>query len=45
MSDLHAFHWVGQRASSVNEVHVFHVLCHPLQEAQGLIKDDGHRDL
>ena len=29
----------------VNEVRVLHVLGQPLKEAEGLIKDDGHRDL
>lgn len=45
VSDLHAFYGAGQRAGSVDEVSVFHVFCDSLQEAQRLVKDDGHRDL
>ena len=42
---LHAFYGVGERAGFVDEVSVFHVFRDPLQEAQRLVEDDGHRDL
>lgn len=29
----------------MNEEHVLHVLCDPLEEAQRLVEDDGHGDL
>lgn len=45
VSDLHALYGIGQRAGSVNEVSVVHVLGYSLQEAQRLIEGDGHRDL
>lgn len=45
VSHLHALYGVGQRAGFVDEVCVLHVLCDPLEEAQGLVEHDGHGDL
>lgn len=42
---LHPLQGLGLAGGSVDEVDVLHVLRDPLQEAQGLVEGDGHRDL
>lgn len=44
-SYLHSFQGICMTTSLIYEVYMLHIFCYPLKETQGLVDDNGHRNL